>query len=335
MAGTVMGYYGLRQRNPANNGIIFDSGVDALSKLFGVASLDANAGSLTDARFSTGEPFYILNPTGFSASTANPKQISFSGNTMSWTAGLATTILYGIGKNYAGYKPTGYGFVIRNPDTGVVVLDYTQVPLQVIARGTFATNGSTTTTTVDITVPAGTIPVLAVRQTDNNVASTIGVLNFQVISSTVIRYTLYTVPGVTVEYFLFGRPSSFGGGYGMRWKDPADGALKGGLGIFMARPYILGQTYNVTNGPGNTADYAATPGKRYAVLLHDAGFRFYKPSIGSGTGLASMYSSYFSFLNDYTLRVGTRLVSNVSASGTNVIDVTSPARFTLIDISNF
>lgn len=65
-----------------------------LTRLLGVVATTTAAGSLTDARFATGTPFYQKQGVDFNSTG---KEVTFSGTTMSWTAGNHSgNIRYGV-----------------------------------------------------------------------------------------------------------------------------------------------------------------------------------------------------------------------------------------------
>ena len=76
---------------------VFDASY-RIVRVIGFANLPAGAGSLSNAAFITGTPFFFMQPTGTELQVGSPakKTISFSGTTMSWTAGEAVTVYYGV-----------------------------------------------------------------------------------------------------------------------------------------------------------------------------------------------------------------------------------------------
>lgn len=56
---------------------------DSLTRVLGYVDTGGNAGSLTDDRFYSGRPFYVLVSTT-SGIARVPLRVSFSGNVMNW-----------------------------------------------------------------------------------------------------------------------------------------------------------------------------------------------------------------------------------------------------------
>lgn len=88
--------YGLRIRDPATGEILFDF-PDSITRKLGVVSTTSAAGSITDARFTSGGGtpwFAVLGDITFDRFG---KEVSVSGTTLSWTASnFDAKIIYGL-----------------------------------------------------------------------------------------------------------------------------------------------------------------------------------------------------------------------------------------------
>lgn len=58
-----------------------------LPRYLGTIALTVAAGSATDARLAGGTPWFWLNRSGFAIGTTPGRTVTFSGTTISWSAG--------------------------------------------------------------------------------------------------------------------------------------------------------------------------------------------------------------------------------------------------------
>lgn len=76
------------------SGALIQDVTDRVTRILGYVDTTTAAGSITDARFATGTPFYQKGNVDFNSVGKN---VTFSGNTMSWTAGSdVSRIRYGV-----------------------------------------------------------------------------------------------------------------------------------------------------------------------------------------------------------------------------------------------
>ncbi len=76
----------------------------SLGRVFGkIAVQEGQSGSLSDARFAQGQPFYFTIPLSPDANIARPPEVTFAGSVMSWTwtsdsvfKSAPTLIIYGV-----------------------------------------------------------------------------------------------------------------------------------------------------------------------------------------------------------------------------------------------
>lgn len=85
--------YGLEVYDASGNVIL--TVTDRITRLLGTATFNAS-GSVTDARFADGTPWWFVQPTTSSGNES--PDITFSGTTLSWSnpGGGSFSIIYGI-----------------------------------------------------------------------------------------------------------------------------------------------------------------------------------------------------------------------------------------------
>lgn len=328
--------YGIRQWNPDNGGLILDTQVDTVNRVFDTVTLDENAGSLTDARFAAGVPFAAIVPYS-STSQNHPKQFSFSGNTMSWTGGPPCSVMYGVGAGNTSYNPvtngTRAGFQCRTEDGSAITLDETMFALQLIGRGTVSA-GSGEAATADVYCPDGKTPVIAVRNSGNASIYLAGVV---MIDATTCRITFGPIVPNTIDWYAFGKVyPALSRGIGARWYDNA-GTLMGDTSVPVMRILRANLAFNMT--AGNEADFTEPAGKKIAVVINEPGFYLYKSAAGGGaggTGSAgvTIYRAAIRSLNDNSFRASAALIFSSSAGGTNEIRIETNAKFSTVDVTN-
>lgn len=86
---------GLQVWDAAGN-LIFDTADRAGRVLGSVTTTTGAAGSITNAALSQGTPFALVEPLDTLAAGDYVPVATFGGTTMSWTAGYACLILYGV-----------------------------------------------------------------------------------------------------------------------------------------------------------------------------------------------------------------------------------------------
>lgn len=76
---------------------------DRMGRVVGSVKTGSSSGSLVDSGFSYGEPWFmiVLEPGQYEGwtpggSTQWRPAVTISGNTLSWTAGVPSTIVYGV-----------------------------------------------------------------------------------------------------------------------------------------------------------------------------------------------------------------------------------------------
>lgn len=67
---------------------------DRITRVLGIVSTTSSSGSLTDARFADGQPWFAVQAPSYDAAG---KMVTFSGTTMSWaSSSFSANIVYGI-----------------------------------------------------------------------------------------------------------------------------------------------------------------------------------------------------------------------------------------------
>ena len=88
--------FGLRIRDPATGAILFDF-PDSVTRKLGMVSTTSSSGSITEARFTSGEGtpwFCVIGDINFDNFG---KEVSISGTTLSWTSSnFDADIIYGL-----------------------------------------------------------------------------------------------------------------------------------------------------------------------------------------------------------------------------------------------
>lgn len=90
-----MAEYGIQIRDPVT-GQIIQRYTDRISRTVGMVNCGPNAGSLYVPDSLEGSVFFITLTTEASFNNTLPSVITLSGRTISWTAGRAKTIMYGV-----------------------------------------------------------------------------------------------------------------------------------------------------------------------------------------------------------------------------------------------
>lgn len=82
----------------ANGSLIVDLST-RLGRILGVTTFSSSTGSITDADFASGTPFFIASPTSVSSPSFGPK-LTISGTTLSWDfegrVASAHRLVYGV-----------------------------------------------------------------------------------------------------------------------------------------------------------------------------------------------------------------------------------------------
>jgi hypothetical protein len=333
--------WGMRQWDPDTGVQILDTFTDTLNRFMGTASLDDNAGSLTDARFAAGVPFVMINP-GSPFTQLPPKTFSFSGNTMSWNGGPGCIVRYGVGAGVSSYNPvtngTRIGFQARSADGTVVVLDETMFALQLLGKGSISMGVSANTYTADVSCPDGQPPAVAIR---SDGSGHVYFVTVTMINANTARMTFGNDGPTTLTWYAFGKVNpALSRGIGARWWSSDGSQLMGDTSIPIARLITANRNYNLLparDGQG-PLDYSEAAGKKVAVFVNHSGFYLYKSAASGGggnTGGASLelYRAAIRTYSDNGLTVKSALIQQNAAGGTNVIRTSVPAVFTTIDVT--
>lgn len=267
---------GFRQMGPG--GVLFDSAAHSVGKVLAEFSPGAGAGSLTDARLLAGKGFVFPKvPYQFGAT----RSFAFSGNTLSWSAEIATgpaTYIYGVGKatnpSYASsHVPGTAGFRVLD-DAGNFVLDETFFAYHFTAK--VAVGVSAGTVPVEVPFTFNDLPPFAIRSdvyvTPIGSAAGSGGTNLII---------LRTFGAGTVTIYFFGKANpTLSGGAGMRWFSNA-GELMGDSSIPLLNIVdTLPFSGSMWGGPDRYLS-GARAGRQYAIMLHSPG-RHYQVFQGQG-----------------------------------------------------
>jgi hypothetical protein len=330
--------WGIRQWDP-NTGVQYlDTYTDTVNRLFGRLTLDDNAGSYSDDRFLAGQPYVMLNYVA-AVNQATPKQFSFSGRTLSWTAGPATSLILGVGPGVSTYNPATNGqrpgFQCRNSDGSVVVLDESMFGFHLIAKGVTTVPQFSQAYGIDVPVPDGRAPVLAIwTEGDNYVQLTGG----ELINSTTYRFYFRVTTQMVIHWYAFGQAlPQFSGIAGARWWDSTGTVLMGDTSIPMMKVVRPNLIFNVTTS--NSVAFTEPTSNRIAIIVNHPGFYLYKSaSTGSGSQIGGSATLVIHRAGVWTTGVNTwnaysALWFGSGAGGTNEIRTAVPALFTTVDVS--
>lgn len=325
--------WGIRNWNPDNNGLILDTKNENFARVFDTTYLNGSAGSLTDSRFSAGEPFAARITTGDYLSTTKPIQLSFSGNTLNWTSGPATWIMYGIGAGVSSYNPAMNGntpgFICRSADGSVVTLDQSMFGLHLIAKGVKNLNSSQNPT-ITIDTPDGKAPLIAVRSTSHCYVKEVSV------SGTKANITLGPYASIDVEWFAFGKIyASLSKGIGAKWYDSSGSTLMGDTSVPMLKPISMNIRHFMYPFNNTTTWVAPDSSRKTAVIMNDPGFGIYKPSVTMGQGSIQGYRAGAKVFSNNSVEIADVTTFSVQAGGTNTILDYNDAYFSIIDVTNF
>lgn len=329
--------WGIWQANPDNNGVILDTQKDYVNRVFDTMTLNGTAGSLSDSRFAAGQPFAAIVPYS-SVSTTTPPVFSFSGTTMSWTAGWPVSVMYGVGPGVSSYNPvtngTRTGFQCRTADGSAITLDESMFALQLLGKGTVSSSASAAGT-ADVYCPDGKTPVIAIRNQGNYATY---IASVSMVNSTTCRITFGPLVPTSIEWYAFGKVhAGLTRGIGARWYDGTGTVLMGDTSVPMMR--IVRANLSFTMYPGQTADYSEA-GKKIAVVLNEPGFYQYKnAATGSGNSTSGsviqLYRAAVTTQSDSAFRMSALSIYSAPAGGSNEIRVGVNAKVSTIDVTNY